>query len=110
MTNEKLLIASAYIFGIPSLYIILTDKRKNKSTAFHATQALLFWIAIFILYFVLRLFVDLIWTYYYTVLLDWLINLIVFGSWIYLINLGFNAYLGKAFDVPYISDLAKKLT
>ncbi|MBU0687469.1 MAG: hypothetical protein KKB81_06465 [Candidatus Margulisbacteria bacterium] len=55
--KKRLFAATCYIFGIPSLYIILSNLRKVKSLAFHAAQALSLWFFEILFLIVIRIFV-----------------------------------------------------
>ncbi len=68
--NDKLLAASAYFFGIPALYIVLTEKRKDEFVGAHGAAALFLWVRIFTVFFLLRLLVDLVWRFRYVPDLD----------------------------------------
>ena len=60
--NDRLLVTSAYLFGIPALYIVLTDNRKKAYVGYHATRAFLLWVLFFIIFFSLRFVIDLVWS------------------------------------------------
>lgn len=106
--EDKMLCAASYALGVPSLYIILTDKRKDKFTGFHGTQALFFWIAFIIAWIVMRVILDVIFNIVYLPFLNSLVNLMLLIIWLYALYSGYRAYMGEFFTIPYISDLIKK--
>ncbi len=109
ITNEdRMLSGAAYAFPvIIAIYIILTEKRKEKFTGFHGSQALFLWIGIVIGWIVLRVLVDLIWSLIYIRFFGPLATLVGLGLWIYALYCGYRAYLGEYFSIPIIGDLAK---
>ncbi len=63
--EDKLLAAASYVFFIPSLYIILTEKRGIKFLSFAAAQSLVLWIPYIIFLVMLRIILNLIWSLIY---------------------------------------------
>lgn len=59
--KERVLSASAYIFGIPALYIVLTGDKKKSYVGTHGAQAFTFWASFLAIFFAIRFFIDLIW-------------------------------------------------
>jgi uncharacterized membrane protein len=106
--EDKMLAGAAYAVGIPSLYIILTEKRKEKFTGFHGTQALFYWVAFIVFWVAARVLRDFIWSFAYLPFLDSLISLIGLILWLYALYCGYRAYIGEYFKVPYISDFIQK--
>ncbi|MCX5750574.1 MAG: hypothetical protein NT099_02705 [Candidatus Saganbacteria bacterium] len=104
--NEKTLAAAAYLFGVPALYIILTDLRNNKYLSFHAAQAGLLWLSWIVAIVVVRILFSLIWLLFYAWPLDplaFLVNLVIWG---YIAFCGYRVYKGIDFEVPYITKIA----
>jgi len=81
--KNKTLAALAYIFWVPSLYIVLTEMRREEYVGFHGGQALLLWTWIFVVFFLLRFLVNLVWRFYYVPYLDVLEILFGFCAWGY---------------------------
>ena len=106
--EDKMLCGASYALGVPALYIILTDKRKDKFTGFHGTQALFYWVAFIVIAIVMRVVLDFIFNIVYLPFLNSLVNLILLGLWLYALYSGYRAYMGEFFTIPYISDLIKK--
>ncbi|OGC07732.1 hypothetical protein A2526_00245 [candidate division WOR-1 bacterium RIFOXYD2_FULL_36_8] len=52
--KNPILCATAYLFFMPTLYIILTDRRKNKYNAFHASFALILWMVLITIFMLIR--------------------------------------------------------
>ena len=96
-----MLSALAYIFWIPSLYIVLTEKRKEEFVGFHGGQALLLWTAIFILFFAVRFLVNLIWSVYYVPYLDLLEVLAGAAMWGYAVYCSYRSFRGQTFKIPH---------
>ena len=99
--KDKTLVAAAYILWVPSLYIVLTEKRKEEFIGFHGGQALLLWTAIFIIFFSVRFLVNLIWSFYYIPYLDLIEILAGAGLWGYAVFCGIRAYQGLTFNIPH---------
>ncbi len=59
--NERLLISSAYLFGIPALYIVLTSARKSGDVGRHGAQAFGLWVLFFAIFFGIRYLIDFVW-------------------------------------------------
>jgi len=105
--EDKLLSASAYLFFIPSLFIILTDKRKVDFNAFHAAQALLVWLAFIAVMVLFRVLLGYIWpsVYFPLVYFKRLISL-AFGG--YMLYCAGKAIYGDQYSIPYFTDLARR--
>ena len=109
LQEDRILSGAAYAVGIPSIYIIMTEKRKNGFVGMHGVQALFFWIAIMVLWIGMRVllnFLDSVGVYF--ALLDALSSIAVFVLWVYALYCGFRAYMGETFDIPFISEIAHK--
>lgn len=59
--RDKLLIISTYLFGLPALYLVLTDNNKAGYVNQQARKALVLWLAFFAVFFALRLFDNFLW-------------------------------------------------
>jgi len=110
MANEdRLLSGFAYAIGFPSIFIILSDKRRDSFVGYHGAQALFLWIGILVVWIGLRVFLNFIDSLgIYFALLDSLSSILIFFLWIYALYCGFRAYNGDYFDIPYITELTKK--
>ncbi len=106
--EDKLLSAAAYAIGIPALYIILGDKRKDPFTGFHGAQALFLWIALFVCWIGITIIVDFIWNIAYIHILGTVGSILKFGLWLYALYCGYKAYMGETFEIPYIGELARR--
>ena len=106
--EDKMLCAASYAIGVPALYIILTDKRKDKFAGFHGTQALFFWIAFIVIWVVMSVILNIIFNIVYLPFLNSLANLLLLFIWLYALYCGYRAYMGEMFSIPYISDLIKR--
>jgi len=71
-TKIKILAASAYLFGIPALYIVLALGKKDKELAEHASRAMFFWCNYFLVFFGWRFLINFIWRFRYLPALEWL--------------------------------------
>jgi hypothetical protein len=59
--KERVLSASAYVFGIPALYIVLNDNKKKSYVGSHGARAFTLWISFLVIFFIIRFSVNLIW-------------------------------------------------
>ena len=87
-SDDKLWALLSYIFGIVAIIVLLLEDKKNRPfIKYHAVNALLLWVVIF--------------------LTSWLcgLGLIV---WIYAIYLGIKAYGGDWVEVPALTDFGRK--
>jgi uncharacterized membrane protein len=109
LSDDRILAGSAYAAGFPSLYIILSDKRKDPFVGYHGTQAMFLWIAILVAWIGMRIFLNFLDSIgIYFALLDSLSSILIFLLWIYALYSGFRAYNGDSFDIPYITEVTKK--
>lgn len=51
--KDKFLVLISYIFFVPSMYAILSVKRDNQYTRYHAAQAFFLWIIVISYYFLI---------------------------------------------------------
>lgn len=99
--SDRFLAAAAYIFWVPSLYIVLTDKRRAEFIGFHGGQALILWTVIFIIFFAVRFLVNLIWSVFYIPYLDIIEILTGASLYGYAVYCGWRAYQGADFKIPH---------
>ncbi len=99
--RDKTLAAAAYILWVPSLYIVLTEKRRDPFVGPHGSQALLLWTFFFVIFFLLRYLVNLIWSYSYIPYLDLVEVAGAAAMGIYAIYCGWRCYRGQAFRIPH---------
>lgn len=106
--EDKLISAAAYLFFIPALYIILTDKRKVGFNAHHAAQALLLWIVFAAVMVLLRFFLGLASDYFYYPLLyfKYLVTLLYIGLVLFLAG---KCIYGRSFELPFLGAVVKYL-
>jgi uncharacterized membrane protein len=107
--EDKLLSATAYAFFIPSLYIILTDKRKNEFDSYAAAQSILLWLAYLVIFILLRILLNLIWSVFYLPFLETVFTAVKMAMWVYALYLATQALYGVNVRVPFVSNLADKL-
>ena len=100
-SKEKGLSALAYVFGIPSLYIVLTAERKKEYVGFHGGQALILWVWYFVIFFSLRFLINLIWSLFYFAPLVWLETVAVSLMAVYALYCGYRAAKGQNFSLPH---------
>lgn len=107
--DDRILAGFAYAAFFPSLYIILSEKRKDAFVGYHGAQAMFLWIGILVVWIGIRVFLNFIDSIgIYFSLLDSLSSILIFLSWIYALYCGFKAYNGDYFDIPFITELTKK--
>ncbi|MFA6549567.1 MAG: hypothetical protein WCT39_06560, partial [Candidatus Margulisiibacteriota bacterium] len=68
--NDKILAAASYFFGVPALWVVLTEKKEKGFLYFHGVQAFYLWLYFFIAFFALRLLILLVWRLVYVPYLD----------------------------------------
>jgi len=98
--SAKILSASAYLFGIPALYIILTVQKKDDFVRRHGSQAFLLWIAFFVIFFMIRMVIDWFWRRAYTPGLARLETTAVFLMGCYAVFCAWRTMLGREFKIP----------
>ncbi len=108
-SDDRILAGSAYAAGFPSLYIILSEKRRDPFVGYHGVQAMFLWMAILVAWIGIRVFLNFLDSIgIYFAFLDSLSSLLIFLLWIYALYCGFRAYNGDYFDIPYVTDVTKK--
>jgi hypothetical protein len=60
--NDRILASSAYLFGIPALYIILTANRKKPYVGQHGARAFFLWVFFLAVFFGVRALNDYVWS------------------------------------------------
>ena len=98
--NDRLLVASAYLFGIPALYIVLTDNRKMGYIGYHGSRAFILWVLFFVIFFTARFFIDLVWSTEFIPGLEIIEQVLVLVMGAYAIFCGFRSFRGKNFRIP----------
>jgi len=109
LNEDKILAAAAYAFFIPSLYIILTEKRKSKFLSYAAAQSILLWIMYLMIFILLRITLNLIFKISYSPIIDQAVIIIKLIMWGYALFLAGWAIRGESHPIPYISNLADKI-
>jgi uncharacterized membrane protein len=108
-SDDKIFAGFAYAVAFPSLYIILSEKRKDSFVGYHGAQALFLWIGILAAWIGMRVFLNFLDSVGISfAFLDSISSIVVFFLWIYALYCGFRAYNGDYFDIPYITELTKK--
>ncbi len=97
--KDKTLAALAYILWIPSLYIVLTEKRHQDFVGYHGGQALVMWSAIFVIFFAVRFLVNLVWSLFYIPYLDTLEVLTGALAYGYALYCGYRCLRGEVFKL-----------
>jgi uncharacterized membrane protein len=93
--NDRLLVSSAYLFGIPALYIVLTDNRKKAYVRYHAARAFSLWVLFFMIFFSIRFVIDLVWSTNFIPQLENLetISVVLMGA--FAVFCGYRGFMGK---------------
>jgi len=99
--KERVLAALAYILWVPSLYLLLSEKRQEEYLGYHGGQAFVLWLAIFLIFFATRFLVNFIWSYYYLPYLDFLEVFVALGLWGYAVYCGARCLRAVNFRIPY---------
>jgi uncharacterized membrane protein len=101
-------IAAVFAYMIPLIggIVFFMAEKKNKFVRFHAFQAILFWITVWALLWLINTIFDVIPFFYYIGrLFNSMMSFVVFGGWLYLM---WNAYNKKEYLLPYIGEIAKE--
>jgi uncharacterized membrane protein len=107
--DDRVISGFAYAVGFPSLYIILSDKRRDPFVGYHGTQAIFLWIAIVVIWIGIRVFLNFLDSLGISfAFLNSLSSVVIFLLWIYALYCGFRAYNGDYFDIPYITEISKR--
>jgi len=107
--EDKLIALLSYIFLIPSLIFLFTDKKNIRFCRYHGWQSLFFGLAIIILNFALGIISVL-------PVIGWIIGMLLYPvmgllglAWLVMaIIFGIKAYNGEYVVIPFITDFAKK--
>lgn len=99
----------SYLFFVPSLYVILTDKRKSDYNALHAAQAFTFWGAFIMFYLLTRSFYLFLLSYKLIGYVPFVLKSIYLVVWVYAAYCGILAWQKKQFRIPLVSNIAGKL-
>jgi uncharacterized membrane protein len=107
--DDRILAGFAYAVAFPSIYIILSEKRRDAFVGYHGAQAMFLWIGILVIWIGIRVFLNFLDSVgIYFMLLESLSSMLIFALWIYSLYCGFRAYNGDYFDIPFITELTKK--
>ena len=107
--DDRILSGFAYAAAFPSIYIILSEKRRDAFVGYHGAQAMFLWLAFLAVWIGIRVFLNFLSSVgVYFAPLDSLSSAAVFLLWIYSLYCGFRAYNGDYFDIPLITELTKK--
>ena len=98
--KDRLMSASAYLFGIPALYIILTEHKRKKFLGYHGPQAFYLWLAYFVIFFGVRYLIDRVWANNYIAGLNVIENLVLFLLGGYTLYCAYRAVTGQIFRIP----------
>ncbi|MFA6431346.1 MAG: hypothetical protein WCV91_03055 [Candidatus Margulisiibacteriota bacterium] len=101
LKRDKKLSALAYLLGIPSLYIILTDRRKKAFVGFHGEQAFKLWWAFILSFFALRALINLIWYFNYLPGMEYVEALLSVYFVLYAAYCAYRSYRGLTFSLPH---------
>jgi uncharacterized membrane protein len=98
-----------YIIGLVALILVFIEK-DNKFVRFHALQAVLFWVAISVIYILLSIVTGVLFVASTTLgslfsLIFLLIGLAVLAGVIFL---AYKSFQGEKFKLPVIGDMAEK--
>jgi hypothetical protein len=92
---NRTLAASAYFFGIPALYLVLTERRKKPFIGEHSARALLLWTGYFLFFFVLRSGVNWLGARWPFPGLDYVEFFLILFGYLYLFWQGVLCYRGR---------------
>jgi uncharacterized membrane protein len=101
MMKDRVLAALAYVLWVPSLYLLLSEKRQEEYLGYHGGQAFVLWLIIFLAFFATRFLVNLVWSYYYFPYLDLLEVFVALGLWGYAVYCGVRCLRAIDFRIPH---------
>ncbi|MFA5839508.1 MAG: hypothetical protein WC890_02480 [Candidatus Margulisiibacteriota bacterium] len=99
--KTRAFVASAYLFWVPAIYIVLSSNRKKEFVGDHGAQALRLWVWFFGLFFAMRLLVNLIWRFYLFLPLEYFEIAVVLGLASYCCYCALRSFNGKTFQIPH---------
>jgi len=99
--KDKRLAAASYLFGVPALWVVLTERKDKGFLYFHGEQAFYLWLRFFIAFFALRLLITLIWRIVYVPYLDFVETLLAGLMAGYAVYCGYRSLLGRTFYFPH---------
>jgi len=96
----------AYMIPVIGGIVFFMAEKKNKFVRFHAFQAILYWIFVWAIFWMISTIFDILPLFFYIGrLFDSLLSLAVFGGWLYLM---WNAYNKKEYLLPYLGKIARE--
>lgn len=107
--SDKILIAAGYLFWLPAFYIILSDKRKNKTAALHSSQAMILWISLVFLIVTMKILFNLFLSFFHLHFLYFIFEILPFLFWLYCVYCAGMFMVNREFEIPVISDISKRL-
>ncbi|PIS30618.1 hypothetical protein COT42_02650 [Candidatus Saganbacteria bacterium CG08_land_8_20_14_0_20_45_16] len=96
-TKDKFWAATAYLFGVPALYLVLTRPVGVGFVGYHAKQAFYLWLYYALIGLGLKLFVHWIWLYWFVPGLETLSNLIFLAMFCYAAFCAGRVLMGRTF-------------
>ncbi len=115
--ESKLFGALCYIIGIiVPLFVLFTEKKKDKFLAFHAWQSLIFAVALMVIFFGLAIILGILGfipgVNVIVIPLAGLLSCLTFPLMIvvaiYVLFMAYKAYMGEKYKIPTIGDMAEK--
>ena len=107
--KDKTLVFLSYIFFFPSIYVILSDKRKNELLALHAAQAFLYWLAVAVIFLMLRAAVYLIVSVLPLYFLTGAMDLFFLLGWFFSFYCAIMFLFGAEVEIPIVHGISKKI-
>jgi uncharacterized membrane protein len=105
--TDRIWAGLSYVFGLLAIIaLVLDDTKSRRFVKYHAVHAIGLWV-VFVAYFIILniIFTVLFATMFATVPFIWCILWIVyFLPWIYSLYCAFQAFMGKYFSIPVLTD------
>ncbi|KPJ64593.1 hypothetical protein AMJ44_12510, partial [candidate division WOR-1 bacterium DG_54_3] len=76
------------------------DSRRTGYIGYHGSQAFMLWVLFFIIFFMARFFIDLVWNMEFIPGLEIIEQVLVLLMGTYAIFCGFRSFRGKSFRIP----------
>lgn len=104
--NDKIMYLIAYLFPILSaIFVYVEYANKQKSLRFHSIQAIIYWITIIIVYYILST-IAIVFSFYTAL---GLLSLLWIFAWLFGMYIGFQALKGVNVEIPIISDISRSI-
>jgi uncharacterized membrane protein len=105
-STDKLWAALSYVFGILAIIALVMDDTKNRRfVKYHAVQALGLWAVYVVFYILMTILSSVLINMFWQLGFLWCcFSLLYFLPWVAMIYFAYQAYQGKYFKIPILTD------